>query len=99
MIDVYYWTTPNGHKITIFLEEADLEYKLIPINIGKGEQFKAEFLAVSPNNRIPAIVDQSPGGDIEPVAVFESGAILLYFAEKTGLFMERTIRGRAETTQ
>jgi GST-like protein len=99
MIDVYYWTTPNGHKVTIFLEEANLEYKLIPINIGKGEQFKAEFLEISPNNRIPAIVDQDPGGEIEPVAVFESGAILLYLADKTGLYMERTIRGRVETTQ
>jgi GSH-dependent disulfide-bond oxidoreductase len=99
MIDVYYWTTPNGHKVTIFLEEANLEYKLIPINIGKGEQFKPEFLEISPNNRIPAIVDQNPGGEIEPVAVFESGAILLYLADKTGLYMERTIRGRVETTQ
>jgi GST-like protein len=99
MIDVYYWTTPNGHKVTIFLEEANLEYKLIPINIGKGDQFKAEFLEISPNNRIPAIVDQDPGGEIEPVAVFESGAILLYLADKTGLYMERTIRGRVETTQ
>jgi GSH-dependent disulfide-bond oxidoreductase len=99
MIDVYYWTTPNGHKVTIFLEEANLEYKLIPINIGKGEQFKPEFLEISPNNRIPAIVDQNPGGEIEPVAVFESGAILLYLADKTGLYMERTIGGRVETTQ
>jgi GST-like protein len=99
MIDVYYWTTPNGHKVTIFLEEASLEYKLIPINIGKGEQFKAEFLEISPNNRIPAIVDQDPGGEIEPVSVFESGAILLYLADKTGLYMDRTIRGRVETTQ
>jgi GST-like protein len=80
MIDVHYWTTPNGHKITIFLEEAGLQYKLIPVNIGKGEQFKAEFLAVSPNNRIPAIVDHDPPGGGKPIAVFESGAILFYLA-------------------
>ena len=99
MIDLYYWTTPNGHKITIFLEEAELPYTIIPIDIGKGEQFKREFLAVSPNNRIPAMVDRNPGGGIEPVAMFESGAMLLYLAEKTGRFMQRDIRGRAETTQ
>jgi GST-like protein len=81
MIDVYYWTTPNGHKITIFLEEAGLPYNIKPVNIGKGEQFKAEFLAVSPNNRIPAVVDQAPAGGGKPIAVFESGAILLYLAE------------------
>ena len=86
MIDVHYWTTPNGHKITIFLEETGLPYKLIPVNIGKGEQFKAEFLAVSPNNRIPAIVDHDPAGGGKPIAVFESGAILLYLADKTGKF-------------
>jgi GST-like protein len=86
MIDVHYWTTPNGHKITIFLEETGLPYKVIPVNIGKGEQFKAEFLAVSPNNRIPAIVDHDPTGGGKPIAVFESGAILLYLADKTGKF-------------
>jgi GST-like protein len=99
MIDLYYWTTPNGHKITIFLEEAGLPYTIIPIDIGKGEQFKKEFLAVSPNNRIPAMVDREPGGGIEPIAIFESGAMLLYLAEKTGRFMQRDIRGRVETTQ
>ena len=99
MIDLYYWTTPNGHKITIFLEEAELPYNIIPINIGKGEQFSKEFMAISPNNRIPAMVDRAPGGGIEPVAVFESGAMLLYLAEKTGRFMQRDIRGRTETTQ
>src|SRR5579885_2640873 len=78
MIDLYYWTTPNGHKITIFLEETGLSYKIIPINIGKGEQFKPEFLAVSPNNRIPGIVDHSPADNGKPISVFESGAILLY---------------------
>ncbi len=87
MIDVHYWTTPNGHKVTIFLEEAGLEYKIIPVNIGKGEQFKAEFLAVSPNNRIPAIVDHEPADGGKPISVFESGAILLYLADKTGKFI------------
>ena len=86
MIDLHYWTTPNGHKITIFLEETGTPYKIIPVNIGKGEQFKARFLAVSPNNRIPAIVDQAPADGGKPIAVFESGAILLYLAEKTGKY-------------
>jgi GSH-dependent disulfide-bond oxidoreductase len=87
MIDLHYWTTPNGHKVTIFLEETALPYKIFPVNIGKGEQFKSEFLAVSPNNRIPAIVDHDPPGGGKPVSVFESGAILLYLAEKTGKFL------------
>jgi GST-like protein len=87
MIDVHYWTTPNGHKVTIFLEEAGLAYKIIPINIGKGEQFKPEFLEVSPNNRIPGIVDHKPADGGKPISVFESGAILLYLADKTGKFI------------
>jgi GST-like protein len=95
MIDVYYWTTPNGHKVTIFLEEAGLEYKITPINIGKGEQFKPDFLGVSPNNRIPAIVDHKPADGGKPVPVFESGAILLYLAEKTGKFLPKDLRPRA----
>ena len=99
MLDLYYWTTPNGHKITIFLEEAGLKYNIKPVNIGKGEQFKAEFLAVSPNNRIPALVDHAPAGGGKPIAVFESGAILLYLAEKTGQFLSRDLRGRTETVQ
>ena len=99
MIDVHYWTTPNGHKITIFLEEAGLQYKLIPVNIGKGEQFKAEFLAISPNNRIPAIVDQNPADGGKPIAIFESGAILLYLADKTGKFIAKDLRGRNEAIQ
>src|SRR5208282_1438981 len=94
MIDLYYWTTPNGHKITIFLEEAGLQYNVIPVNIGKGEQFKAGFLAVSPNNRIPAIVDQAPADGGKPISVFESGAILLYLADKTGKFIGKDLRGR-----
>jgi GST-like protein len=95
MIDLYYWTTPNGHKVTMFLEETGLEYRLIPINIGKGEQFKPEFLKVSPNNRIPAIVDTAPAGGGAPISLFESGAILLYLAEKTGKFLPKDLRGRA----
>jgi len=99
MIDLYYWTTPNGHKITIFLEETGTPYKIIPINIGKGEQFKAQFLAVSPNNRIPAIIDHAPPGGGAPIGVFESGAILLYLAEKTGQFLSRDLRARTDTMQ
>jgi len=99
MIDVYYWTTPNGHKITIFLEETGLKYKIIPVNIGKGEQFERKFLDVSPNNRIPAIVDHDPPGGGEPIAVFESGAILLYLADKTGKFLSRDVRPRTDAIQ
>ena len=86
MIDLYYWPTPNGHKVAIFLEEAGLAYRLLPINIGRGDQFAPGFLRVSPNNRIPAITDN--GADAgEPLSIFESGAILLYLADKTGKFM------------
>jgi len=99
MIDLHYWTTPNGHKITIFLEETGLAYKIFPVNIGKGEQFKREFLAVSPNNRIPAIVDHDPQGGGAPISVFESGAILLYLADKTRRFIAQDLRGRTETIQ
>jgi GSH-dependent disulfide-bond oxidoreductase len=99
MIDVYYWTTPNGHKITIFLEEAGLEYKIFPVNIGKGEQFKAEFLAISPNNRIPAIVDHDPPDGGKPLSVFESGAILFYLANKTGKFIAKDMRERMQTLE
>jgi GST-like protein len=84
MIDLYYWTTPNGHKITLFLEETGLPYKIHPVNISRGDQFKPEFLAIAPNNRIPAIVDQAPAGGGAPISLFESGAILVYLAEKTG---------------
>jgi GST-like protein len=99
MIDVYYWTTPNGHKITIFLEETGLPYSIKPINIGKGEQFAPEFLAISPNNRIPAIVDHEPADGKGPLSIFESGAILQYLAEKTGKFLPADLRGRTETMQ
>ena len=96
MIDLYYWTTPNGHKITLFLEEAGLPYTIHPVNLSRGDQFKPEFLAISPNNRIPAIVDKDPGDDGAPVSVFESGAILVYLAEKTGKFLPQDLRGRIE---
>jgi GST-like protein len=99
MIDVHYWTTPNGHKITIFLEETGLPYKIFPVNIGKGEQFQRQFLAFSPNNRIPAIIDHDPQGGGAPISVFESGAILLYLAEKTGNFVAQSLRGRVETLE
>jgi GSH-dependent disulfide-bond oxidoreductase len=99
MIDLYYWTTPNGHKITIYLEETGLAYKIIPVNISKGDQLKPEFLAISPNNRIPAIVDREPTEGGAPVAVFESGAILQYLAEKTGKLMPNNLRGRYEVIQ
>ena len=93
MIDLYYWPTPNGHKVTIFLEEAGLEYRTVPVNIRKGEQFAPEFLKISPNNRMPAIVDtDGPGG--KPFSLFESGAILLYLAEKTGKLMPSETRAR-----
>jgi GSH-dependent disulfide-bond oxidoreductase len=99
MIDLYYWPTPNGHKITLFLEEAEVPYKLIPVHIGKGEQFKPEFLKISPNNRIPAIVDNEPISGGHPISIFESGAILLYLAEKYGKFLPKTISARADTLQ
>lgn len=99
MIELYYWTTPNGHKITIFLEEAGLPYKIIPVNIGAGDQFKPEFLKISPNNRIPAIVDNEPATGGAPISVFESGAILLYLAEKTGKFIPQDLPGRVEVLQ
>jgi GSH-dependent disulfide-bond oxidoreductase len=99
MIDLYYWTTPNGHKITIFLEEVELPYTIVPINIGKGDQFQPEFLKISPNNRIPAIVDREPAQGSEPISVFESGAILLYLAEKIGKLIPTGLRDRVEVLQ
>lgn len=99
MIDLYYWTTPNGHKVTLFLEEAELPYRIHPINIMKDEQFAPDFLKISPNNKIPAIVDQNPADNGSPVTLFESGAILLYLAEKTGKFIPLNIRGRQEVMQ
>lgn len=99
MVDLYYWPTPNGWKISIMLEECALPYQLIPVNIGKGEQFSPEFLAISPNNRMPAIVDQAPRDGDAPVTVFESGAILMYLAEKTGHLLPNDLRKRCETLQ
>ena len=99
MIDLYYWTTPNGHKITIFLEETGLPYTIKPVDIGKGDQFKREFLKISPNNRIPAIVDHAPGDGGAPLSVFESGAILEYLAIKTGQFLPGDLRGRVGVMQ
>ena len=96
MIDVYYWTTPNGHKVTMFLEEAGIEYALKPVNIGKGDQFDADFLKISPNNKIPAIVDHEPADGGKAISVFESGAILLYLAGKTGKFIPADLRGQVQ---
>ncbi len=98
-LDLYYWTTPNGHKITIFLEEAGLPYHLHPININAGEQFEPEFLAISPNNRIPALVDHAPGFGDQPQSLFESGAILEYLADKTSLFLPKQGAERYDTLQ
>lgn len=94
MIDLYYWPTPNGHKITMFLEEVGLEYRIVPVDIRAGDQFKPDFLAIAPNNRMPAITDYAPQDMGDPVSLFESGAILLYLAEKTGQFLPSDIRGR-----
>lgn len=101
MIDLYYWTTPNGHKVTMFLEEAGIPYTLKGVNISTGEQFDADFLKLAPNNRIPAILDHDPADGGAPVSVFESGAILLYLAEKYGQFMPGPddIRGRAKVQE
>jgi GST-like protein len=99
MIDLHYWPTPNGHKITMFLEDTGLPYKIVPVKIGAGDQFKPDFLAIAPNNRMPAIVDHEPQDGGAPISVFESGAILLYLAEKTGKFIPAGLRGRVEVLQ
>jgi GST-like protein len=99
VIDLHYWPTPNGHKITLFLEEAGLDYVIKPVNIGAGEQFSPDFLKIAPNNRMPAIVDHAPADGGAPVALFESGAILLYLAEKTGRFLGTELRHRYEVVQ
>jgi GST-like protein len=98
MIELYYWPTPNGRKITIFLEEANLDYRIVPVDIGRGDQFKPEFLNISPNNRMPAIVDLD-GPEGRPFSLFESGAILIYLADKTGKFLSHSPRERHETIQ
>ena len=99
MIDIHYWPTPNGHKITMFLEEAGLAYTIHPVDIGKGEQFQPDFLKIAPNNRMPAIVDHKPADGGAPISVFESGAILLYLAEKIGRFLAPDVRGRVEALE
>jgi GST-like protein len=99
MIDLYYWPTPNGWKVSIALEEMGLPYKVLPVNIGRGEQFTPEFLAISPNNRMPAIVDHDPAGGGAALSIFESGAILIYLAEKTGRFLTKDLHGRFEVLQ
>ncbi len=99
MIDFYYWPTPNGHKITLFLEEAGLDYMIKPVDIGKGDQFKPEYLAISPNNKMPAIVDHAPADGGAPISMFESGAILLYLANKTGRFLLQDLRGRVQVNE
>jgi GSH-dependent disulfide-bond oxidoreductase len=97
-IEVYYWPTPNGHKVTIACEEMDLSYEIRPVNIGRGEQFTSEFLAISPNNRMPAIVDPD-GPDGRPISIFESGAILQYLGRKTGLFYPADERARVRVDE
>jgi GST-like protein len=99
MIDLYYWATPNGYKPRLLLEETGLEHRIVPVDIRAGAQFEPGFLAIAPNNRIPAIVDHAPAGGGAALALFESGAILLYLAEKTGRFIPNDVRGRAETLQ
>ena len=99
MLDLYYWTTPNGHKVTIFLEETKLPYNIVPIDIRTGAQFDNEFLKISPNNKIPALVDHNPIYGGAPFSVFESGAILIYIAEKTGMFLPTEIRQRSAVLQ
>ena len=99
MIDLYYWPTPNGHQITLFLEEAGLPYRIKPVDIGKGDQFRPEFLAFSPNNKIPAIIDHAPADGGAPLSVFESGAILVYLANKTGRFFGADVRQKVEVNQ
>ncbi|MEJ2131626.1 MAG: glutathione S-transferase N-terminal domain-containing protein [Gammaproteobacteria bacterium] len=99
MIDLHFWPTPNGRKVTILLEECGMEYRIVPCNIGRGDQFTDEFLAIGPNNRMPAMVDHDPMGGGEPIAIFESGAIMMYIAEKAGKFFPQTPRERYEVVQ
>jgi GST-like protein len=99
MLDLHYWPTPNGKKVTILLEELGLPYTVIPCNIGRGDQFTEAFLSISPNNRMPALVDHQPADGGPPLSVFESGAIMAYLAEKTGRFLPTDTRGRSEVMQ
>ena len=99
MLDLYYWPTPNGKKVTILLEELGVPYNIVPVNIGRGDQFKDEFLKLNPNHRMPALVDHEPAGGGAPIGVFESGAIMLYIAEKTGQYIPKDLAGRYEVIQ
>jgi GSH-dependent disulfide-bond oxidoreductase len=99
MIDLYYWGTPNGQKLKLFMEESGLPHRILPVDIGKGRQFDPEYLVISPNNKIPALVDHDPPGGGAPVSLFESGAMLLYLADKIGRFIPTNIRGRYEVLQ
>jgi GST-like protein len=99
MIDFYYWPTPNGQKVALFLEETGIDYEIHPVDIGKGDQFKPDFLKISPNNKMPAIVDRAPPDGGDPVSVFESGAILLYLADKTKKLIPNDLRGRVMALQ
>ena len=99
MIDLYFWPTPNGKKVTILLEETDLPYRVIPVNIGRGDQFSANFLTINPNHRMPAIVDHAPRAALAPISVFESGAILMYLAEKSGQLWPQTPENKYEVVQ
>jgi GST-like protein len=99
MIELFYWPTPNSHKITMFLEETGLEYHLTPLDIGAGDQFKPDYLSIAPNNRMPAIIDDKPADGGAPISIFESGAILVYLAEKAGQFLPTDLRGRKTTLE
>ncbi|MEJ1159266.1 glutathione S-transferase N-terminal domain-containing protein [Prosthecomicrobium sp. N25] len=99
MIDLYYWPTPNGKKVSIFLEEAAIPYRVVPVNISRGDQFEPDFLRLNPNHRMPVIVDHEPADGGPPLSVFESGAILLYLAERTGAFWGENLREKVEIQQ
>src|SRR5260370_9687587 len=99
MIDLHYWATPNGKKATILLEECGMAYKIVPVNIGRGDQFSAEFLEMNPNHRMPVMVDREPKGGGKPIVVFESGAIMMYIAEKAGKFYPQELRARSEGSE
>ncbi len=99
MLDLHYWPTPNGKKVSILLEELGIDYKVVPCNIGRGDQFKPEFLKMNPNHRMPVLVDHDPAGGGEPIAIFESGAIMMYIAEKSGKFWPQQARQKYEVTE
>ena len=99
MLDLHFWPTPNGKKVTILLEELGLKYNLVPCNIGRGDQFKAEFLKINPNHRMPVLVDHQPKGGGAPISIFELGAIMMYLAEKEDRFFPQDVRGKYDLTQ